>query len=77
MPFIGSHTAIAPKVSPWYPLRMVSIRFLLACALECQYCNAIFIATSTATEPESAKKTLSNPGGVRSTRRLARDTAGW
>ncbi len=44
--------------------------------MERQYCRHIFAATSTDTEPESARKTCSRPGGVISTSLAASRTAG-
>ena len=41
-----------------------------------QYCSAIFAATSTDTEPESEKNTVSRPAGVMSTRSCASRAAG-
>ena len=40
------------------------------------YCSAILTATSTLTEPESEKKTVSRPAGVTSTRSCASRAAG-
>ena len=40
------------------------------------YCRAILSATSTATEPESAKKTRSRPAGAMAVRRSASSIAG-
>ncbi|BDB42931.1 hypothetical protein IWGMT90018_33770 [Mycobacterium kiyosense] len=41
-----------------------------------QYCSAILTATSTDTDPESLKKTVSRPGGVISTSSCANRAAG-
>ena len=64
MPPTGSQTLIAANVSPWYPPRSASSRVLPDRPRERQYWRHILIATSTATEPESAKKTCSSPAGV-------------
>ena len=78
MPPSGSQTLIAPNVSPWYPPRHVSNRCLPGRPLLRQYCRHILIATSTDTEPESARNTCSSPAGVISTSSRARSTAaGW
>jgi hypothetical protein len=41
-----------------------------------QYCNAILTATSTDTEPESLKNTVSSPSGVICTSNWASRAAG-
>ncbi|CFR89450.1 Uncharacterised protein [Mycobacterium tuberculosis] len=41
-----------------------------------QYCSAILAATSTDTEPESLKNTVSRPAGVMSTSSFASRAAG-
>jgi hypothetical protein len=53
MPPSGSHTPIGPWVSPWYPPRQVRKRFRSGRPTPRWYCNAVFNATSTATDPES------------------------
>lgn len=76
MPPSGSQTDIGWKVSPWYPPRQVSSRRLAGWPVDCQYWRHIFIATSTATEPESARKTCCSGSGVISTSVAASRTAG-
>lgn len=76
MPVTGSHTDIAPSVSPWYPERTVSRRRRDGRPRPCQYWIAILIATSTETEPESLKKTCDSPSGASSTSSSASSTAG-
>ena len=61
MPPTGSVTDIGEKVSPWYPPRIVKKRVRLVPAPTWN-CRAIFIATSTDTEPESAKNTRCRAG---------------
>ena len=76
IPPTGSHTLIACQVSPWYPPRDVANLFFSGRPRLCQYCRAIFMATSTETDPESQKNTFCNFGGVISIKRLASVTAG-
>ena len=72
----GSESAIAREVSPWYP------PFSAASFARCGrpfarwYCTAIFAATSTEMDPESAKNTRSRPGGANAINRSASSTAG-
>jgi hypothetical protein len=63
MPPTGSVTDMGENVSPWYPPRTVKNRFRGEPAATWN-CSAIFIATSTDTDPESARKTCSSPSGV-------------
>ena len=55
IPVTGSHTLMAFHVSPWYPQRIVA-KFVFLCEplRLTAACTAIFMATSVATEPESA-----------------------
>ena len=76
MPPSGSHTAMQPAVSPWYPPRTVSIRERPGRPRPRWACSAIFSATSTDTEPESARKTCSSPSGEIETSLSASRTAG-
>jgi hypothetical protein len=61
MPPSGSHTLIGWKVSPWYPPRHVSQRCFSGRPSDRQYCRHILMATSTETEPESARKHMLEP----------------
>jgi hypothetical protein len=72
----GAYTLLYDAARKSLPPRTVSSRDFAGCLLACQYCSAIFAATSTATEPESQKKTCSSPAGVISTSRRASRTAG-
>jgi hypothetical protein len=76
MPVTGSHTDIAPAVSPWYPPRTVSSSRRSGMPRPCQACSAIFTATSTATLPESLKNTRRSGSGVMRTSVSASPTAG-
>ena len=67
---------IGVKVSPWYPPRQVISRRLSGSPRLRQYCSAILTATSTDTEPESLKNTVSRPAGVISTSSCASRAAG-
>ncbi len=42
-----------------------------------QYCTAIFMATSTATEPDSEKNTRSSPGSAAASRRASVSAPWW
>ena len=52
IPPTGSHTLIVAKVSPWYPDLHVK-NWSPFLPRPRAHCSAIFIATSTPTEPES------------------------
>ena len=75
IPVTGSQTDIAARVSPWYPEATVSRRVRPGRPVPRAYCSAILMATSTETEPESARKTASSPGGAISTSSSASSTA--
>ncbi len=76
MPPSGSQTLIGVKVSPWYPPRHVISLCRPGRPRLRWYCSAIFAATSTDTEPESEKNTVSRPAGVISTSSCASRAAG-
>ena len=75
IPPTGSQTDIAFQVSPWYPPRAVANFVLFFTPFECQYWSAIFIATSTETDPESEKNIFCILRGEISIKRFAKSTA--
>ena len=64
MPPSGSHTDIAQERVAVVAAPHGQQAALLGASATCQYCSAIFRATSTDTEPESLKKTRSSGSGV-------------